>query len=70
MDFFEKIYDLRGGNDEISFSSPVGGPEVLAASGYESRRNVVAWRVNHYLRSLDWTIDDDAVVEFVDTSQL
>lgn len=65
---FLRKFTISVAGDEISFSSPVGGAEVLAVSEHESRRNIVAWRVNHYLRSLDWTIDDDAVVEFVDTS--
>ncbi|HOU33042.1 MAG TPA: nucleoside kinase, partial [Synergistaceae bacterium] len=34
----------------------------------EGRREVVAWRVNRYLRSLDWIIDEDATVELVDAS--
>lgn len=52
------------------FSSdiPVTGKHVLSESCPEGANNVVAWRVNNYLRSLDWVIDDAAEVEFVDTS--
>jgi len=47
---------------------PLRGQEVLLACGKDGESNIVAWRVNNYLRSLDWTVDDDCFVEFVDTS--
>jgi len=56
--------------DNGSFTSerPLKGQEVLLACGKDGESNIVAWRVNNYLRSLDWTVDDDCFVEFVDTS--
>ncbi|MGI6784123.1 MAG: nucleoside kinase [Aminivibrio sp.] len=52
------------------FSSdvPIAGKHVLSESRPDGADNVVAWRVNNYLRPLDWVIEDSAEVEFVDTS--
>ncbi len=53
------------------FSSdvPVTGKSVLSESLPDGEeKNIVAWRVNNYLRSLDWVIEDNARVEFIDTS--
>ena len=54
-----------------AFSSdvPITGRSVLSESNPDGERgNIVAWRVNNYLRSLDWVIEDNAKVEFIDTS--
>ncbi len=55
---------------EIESVEPLSGEEILLRICNGSKRppNVVAWHVNNYLRSLDWVIDDDCVVDFVDTS--
>jgi uridine kinase len=52
------------------FSSdvPITGKSVLAESRPDGCDTVVAWRVNNYLRSLDWVIEDNTNVEFIDTS--
>ncbi|MDI9370679.1 MAG: nucleoside kinase [Synergistaceae bacterium] len=53
------------------FSSdvPITARTVLSECNPDGERsNIVAWRVNNYLRSLDWVIEDDATVEFIDTS--
>lgn len=52
------------------FSSdvPVTGKSVLAESRPDGCDTTVGWRVNNYLRSLDWVIEDNAKVEFIDTS--
>lgn len=48
---------------------PLSGEEILERySGRGGTSNVVAWHVNNYLRSLDWIIEDDSLVDFVDTS--
>ena len=52
----------------LSSDVPVTGKSVLAESRADGSDNVVAWRVNNYLRSLDWIIEEDADVEFIDTS--
>jgi len=53
-------------NGTIVAESPLGGLEVLSLTGYRGRGPVVAWRVNRILRSLDWSLDGDSEVEFVD----
>jgi uridine kinase len=52
------------------FSSdvPLTGKSVLSESRPDGEDTIVAWRVNNYLRSLDWVIEDNAKVEFIDTS--
>ena len=56
-------------NDKrLVFERSVKGQDVLAACGKGHESNIVAWRVNNYLRPLDWIVDDDCFVEFVDTS--
>ncbi len=55
-------------NGSLMSERPLRGQEVLLACGKDGESNIVAWRVNNYLRSLDWTVDDDCFVEFVDTS--
>ncbi len=57
------------GGPPLHCSEELTGQMALAQSGLDDpQRLVVSWRVNHYLRSLQWTLDDDASVEFVDTS--
>ncbi len=48
--------------------TPLMGHEVLSLSGMENKPSVMAWRVNRILRPMGWFVDDDAEVEFVDTS--
>lgn len=48
--------------------APLSGEEVLAMAGRGGKSSVVAWRVNHYLRPLNWILEEDADVEFVDVS--
>ena len=55
-------------NGSLTAKGPLKGQEVLLACGKDGESNIVAWRVNNYLRSLDWIVDDDCFVEFVDTS--
>ena len=55
---------------KVYSDTPIMGHEVLALCDFEdsARGFVVAWRVNRILRPMSWMIDDDADVEFVDTS--
>ncbi|PIE54514.1 MAG: AAA family ATPase [Dethiosulfovibrio peptidovorans] len=55
------------GVPDMRCEMPLSGQGVLASSGLYKNRNIVAWRVNNYLRPLEWTVDSDASVEFVDT---
>ncbi|MCL2684531.1 MAG: nucleoside kinase [Synergistaceae bacterium] len=62
---------IHGGRVNTVYSdTPIMGHEVLALSdlGDIARELVIAWRVNHILRPMSWMVDDDADVEFVNTS--
>ncbi len=52
----------------LHFRETITGQEVLESLGLSLKDEVVAWRVNGYLRSLHWTLDDNAEVELVDTT--
>jgi uridine kinase len=55
--------------NKIYSDLPIMGHEVLALSDMgEGERFVIAWRVNRILRPMSWVVDDDADVEFVDTT--
>jgi uridine kinase len=64
------VMAARDGEVHKIFSdTPIMGHEVLALSGDGGGSStIVAWRVNHILRPMSWVVDDDADVEFVDTS--
>lgn len=55
--------------EPLKSSEPLSGEQILSriCNGKKRPPNVVAWHVNNYLRSLDWVIDDDSLVDFVDT---
>ena len=55
-------------NTPINQEKPITGKELLERYEYDHRKNIVAWRVNNYLRPLGWVVDTDSHVEFVDTS--
>jgi uridine kinase len=61
---------VHGGSvDKIYSDTPIMGHEVLALSGAGGEKGLaIAWRVNRILRPMSWVVDDDADVEFVDTS--
>lgn len=52
---------------EVVCETPLTGSELLSLSKLEGQHQVVACRVNHYLRSLNWVVDMPSEVEFVDT---
>jgi uridine kinase len=53
-------------NGRVFAELPLEGREILSMSGFRGNGPVVAWRVTRILRSLDWSVDADADVEFVD----
>ncbi|MDR1965275.1 MAG: nucleoside kinase [Synergistaceae bacterium] len=65
MGFYVNV-TREDGVDKIYSDAPIIGHEVLARSGGGGM--VVAWRVNRILRPMSWVIEEDADVEFVDTS--
>jgi uridine kinase len=64
MRFSVRIND-RG---NLPFEKPVTGKDILKQLGSSQNRKIVAWHVNHYLRPLSWVVEEDAAVDFVDTS--
>ena len=54
-------------NGSFEAQGPMSGLEVLARDG-RTQGNIVAWRVNRYLRPLGWVVSEDCCVSFVDTS--
>ncbi|NLL36861.1 MAG: nucleoside kinase [Fretibacterium sp.] len=48
----------------LTSEAPLGGRNVLAELGLENK-TYLAWRVNNYLRPLEWVVDEDAEVEFI-----
>ena len=55
------------GFGSIGCEMPLTGAELLSLAKAEVAHQVVACRVNHYLRPLSWVIDGASDVEFVDT---
>ncbi|MDR1133218.1 MAG: nucleoside kinase [Synergistaceae bacterium] len=55
---------------KIYSDTPIMGHEVLSFTNFGGRDPglVMAWRVNRILRPMSWVVDDEADVEFVDTS--
>lgn len=56
------------GENRFFSDTPLMGHEVLSLSEVKDKSRVMAWRVNKILRPMGWVVDDDANVEFVDTS--
>ncbi len=54
--------------EQIPAETPMMGHEVLSLAGCTDKRSIMAWRVNRILRPLGWVVDEEADVEFVDTS--
>lgn len=58
---------MQDGHDFFS-EEPVPGQTILESLPAGKDETVVAWRVNNTLRSLDWTLCDEARVEFITTA--
>jgi uridine kinase len=56
------------GGETYSLEPPATGQDLLERVGAGCDRKIVAWHVNRYLRPLDWTLQEDSLVDFVDTS--
>ncbi|MDR1916965.1 MAG: nucleoside kinase [Synergistaceae bacterium] len=67
MGFYVSVAQ-NSGVSKIFSDTPIMGHEILALIDNDNKSMIVAWRVNHILRPMSWVIDDDADVEFVDTS--
>ena len=67
MGFYVSV-SSKGSVNRFFSDTPLMGHEVLAQCADIDREKVMAWRVNRILRPLGWFLDDDAEVEFVDTT--
>ena len=67
MGFYVSV-SSKGSVNRFFSDTPLMGHEVLSQCEDLDRDKVMAWRVNRILRPLGWFLDDDAEVEFVDTS--
>jgi len=57
------------GGAVVSCDGPVTGEDLLRRCGlYDAPVPIVAWRVDHYLRPLNWKLDCDARIDWVDLS--
>ena len=45
--------------------TPLNGHNVLAELDPGGDADIIAWRVNNYIRPLGWVVEDDAVVDFI-----
>lgn len=56
------------GFSSIQCDMPLSGQGILASTGLYRNKNIVAWRVNNYIRPLEWVLDGESSVEFIDTN--
>jgi uridine kinase len=67
MGFHVNVFQ-DGKVNRLYSDTPIMGHEVLALTETCKNGLVIAWRVNRILRPMSWVVDDDADVEFVNTS--
>ena len=51
----------------VTGESPISGRSAMAELGVPPDSGVVAWRVNNYIRPLEWVVEDDCAAEFITT---
>ena len=52
----------------VTSESPIAGRSVMAELGAPADSGVVAWRVNNYVRPLEWVVEDNCAAEFITTT--
>ena len=52
----------------VTSESPISGRGAMADLGLTVDSGIVAWRVNNYVRPLEWLVEDDTVAEFIKTT--
>ncbi len=52
----------------VTGEAPLNGRSVMAELNVPADRGIVAWRVNSYIRPLEWVLEDDSQVEFITTT--
>ncbi|MDR3264404.1 MAG: nucleoside kinase [Synergistaceae bacterium] len=49
----------------VTGETPLSGRNVMAELSIPADGGVVAWRVNNYMRPLEWVVEDDTTAEFI-----
>jgi uridine kinase len=52
----------------VTSESPISGRSAMAELGASADSGIVAWRVNNYVRPLEWVVEDDCAAEFITTT--
>ncbi|MDR1977423.1 MAG: nucleoside kinase [Synergistaceae bacterium] len=52
----------------VTSESPLSGRSAMAELGMFVDDGIVAWRVNNYVRPLEWVVEDDCSAEFITTT--
>jgi uridine kinase len=52
----------------VTSESPISGRNALAELDLSIDSGIVAWRVNNYVRPLEWVVEDDSAAEFIATT--
>ena len=53
---------------QVTGESPLSGRAAIAKLGLSASSDIVAWKVNNYVRPLEWTVEDDSDAEFIKTT--
>ncbi len=65
MSFTINVLKINGAETHcITSETPISGHNVMAELNLDNS-GFLAWRVNNYIRPLDWVVDDNASVEFI-----
>lgn len=49
----------------VTGEAPLSGRNAMAELDIPAENGVVAWRVNNYVRPLEWVVEDDCIAEFI-----
>jgi uridine kinase len=52
----------------VTSESPISGRNTMAELDLSVESRIVAWRVNNYVRPLEWVIEDESTAEFITTT--
>lgn len=52
----------------VSGKSQLSGHAAMKELGMPVNGDIVAWKVNNYVRPLDWTVEEDSEAEFISTA--
>ena len=49
----------------VTGDSPLSGRSAMAELGLPADAGIVAWKVNNYVRPLEWIVEQDSEAEFI-----